>query len=296
MRPVHANFSTVYDGLAYSGGGLVMNVKTRKVTKIDVSRNPVHPFPARMAPSIALRVLSSEKRPIRILDPMMGSGTVPAVARAMGHRAFGTDIDPLAVLLSKVWSRTIDPDLVRDRANHVLSKAKRISRSIKISDAYPPRCDKNTKKFIRYWFDPYSRRQLAALATAIRTCTDDAVKDVLWCAFSRLIITKRVRGITCKGPGEQVGPVGASVYAWIVPHIGAIAAMSAEIDVIDVWRIASFEDQDEFVLRPVERAHPTHGLVPDHKVFELAVDGSPSSVDLRQMPPVHKDVVQRAID
>jgi tRNA G10 N-methylase Trm11 len=67
-----------------------------------LGRNPIHPFPARMAPGIALEALGQGDRPLRVLDPMVGSGTVLAVARAKGHRAYGVDLDPLAVLLSGV--------------------------------------------------------------------------------------------------------------------------------------------------------------------------------------------------
>jgi tRNA G10 N-methylase Trm11 len=79
--------------------------KTYKKTIFEtLGRDPVHPFPARMAPGIALDILAAESEPIRVLDPMMGSGTVLAVARARGHAAIGIDIDPLDVLLARVWT------------------------------------------------------------------------------------------------------------------------------------------------------------------------------------------------
>jgi tRNA G10 N-methylase Trm11 len=46
-----------------------------------------------MAPGIALSALSSAEKPLRVLDPMMGSGTVLAMARAHGHYATGVDVD-----------------------------------------------------------------------------------------------------------------------------------------------------------------------------------------------------------
>src|SRR4051812_5190866 len=88
-----------------------------------LGRGPIHPFPARMAPGIALEALGDSKRPLRVLDPMAGSGTVLAVARANGHRAFGVDLDPLAVLLAGVWTRTVDPDAVNEKAAEVLRRA-----------------------------------------------------------------------------------------------------------------------------------------------------------------------------
>jgi 23S rRNA G2445 N2-methylase RlmL len=44
-----------------------------------LGRDPVHPFPARMAPGIALEIMSTVKGSLRVLDPMMGSGTVLAI-------------------------------------------------------------------------------------------------------------------------------------------------------------------------------------------------------------------------
>src|SRR5580700_5068030 len=89
-----------------------------------LGRNPIHPFPARMSPGIALEALGESTTPLRVLDPMAGSGTVLAVARAKGHHAVGVDLDPLAVLLAGVWTRTVDPDGVRDKAVQVLDRAK----------------------------------------------------------------------------------------------------------------------------------------------------------------------------
>ena len=156
-----------------------------------LGRNPIHPFPARMAPGIALDALGNSREPLRVLDPMTGSGTVLAVARAKGHRAFGVDLDPLAVLLAGVWTRTVDAERVIDKAEDVFSRAHACMRQLAVSQAYPPHADEETRRFIRYWFDDYVRRQLAALAAAIGRTHDTAVREALWCGFSRLIITKQ---------------------------------------------------------------------------------------------------------
>lgn len=156
-----------------------------------LGRGPVHPFPARMSPDIALDIIDAAKRPIRVLDPMMGSGTVLAVARAKGHKAIGVDIDPLAVLLSKVWTTSIDVEEIRDKAIEVLARARKDLVSRQVRDAYPRDADRDTRRFVAYWFDEYARRQLAALAAAIGGIGNDKVRDVLWCGFSRLIITKQ---------------------------------------------------------------------------------------------------------
>jgi adenine-specific DNA methylase len=166
-------------------------LKSHKKTILEaLGRNPIHPFPARMAPGIALEALGEGRGTLRVLDPMAGSGTVLAVARANGHRAFGVDIDPLAVLLADVWTGTVDAERIRGKAAEVLDRAKSAFDLLPAGQAYPAGSDDETRDFIRYWFDDYARRQLVALAAVISRLHDNSTRKVLWCAFSRLIITK----------------------------------------------------------------------------------------------------------
>lgn len=163
-----------------------------KKTILEIlGRGTIHPFPARMAPGITLEAVGENKTSLRVLDPMMGSGTVLAVARSEGHRAFGFDLDPLAVLIARVWTSTVNAEEVREKAREVLGRAKGLFTKLTSGQAYPTNADDETRKFIRYWFDDYARRQLAALAIAISRVRNEQTRDVLWCAFSRLIITKQ---------------------------------------------------------------------------------------------------------
>jgi SAM-dependent methyltransferase len=155
-----------------------------------LGRDPVHPFPARMAPEIALRVMSDFDRS-RVLDPMVGSGTVLALARAQRHSGVGFDVDPLAVLIAKVWTRAHDVDKVRNGAHRVLHESLSDFRNLSVGEAYPDGADDETSQFIRYWFDGYARRQLTCLASNIRFERCENTRDALWCAFSRLIISKQ---------------------------------------------------------------------------------------------------------
>ena len=167
-----------------------MNKLHKKTIYEALGREPVHPFPARMAPGIALGVMSGLEESL-VLDPMMGSGTVLAMARANGHRGIGFDVDPLAVLISKVWTTALEPQEVRDEASFVLTNACRDFKNLTLGDAYPATADEETARFLRYWFDGHARRQLAALSMAIEKAKSEVTRNALWCAFSRLIITKQ---------------------------------------------------------------------------------------------------------
>lgn len=114
-----------------------------------------------------------------------------AVARSCGHFATGFDLDPLAVLNSRVWTTAINAKSVRREASLVLKKAVRRHENVDGRSAFPDHSDVETRNFLRYWFDASARKQLYCLAYAISALTDGAIRNVCWSAFSRLIIAKQ---------------------------------------------------------------------------------------------------------
>lgn len=145
-----------------------------------------------MAPSLVLTKLPrADNSILRVLDPMAGSGTTLRMARARGHEVIGFDLDPLAVLISRAWCIDISSDSVLKAAGRVLNSAKLLAARTPLRNAYPSHGDAEDKAFVRYWFDPTSRRQLKALSESIQRVKNAHIQTVLWCAFSRLIITKQ---------------------------------------------------------------------------------------------------------
>lgn len=146
----------------------------------------IHPFPARMAPDIAIDHLDSieGESELVVLDPMCGSGTVLAAAADRGHAARGFDVDPLAVLMSSVATRAVD-------TVQVVAEAERICARARASSVDEPRWDDaETQKFAEYWFAATQRVQLNRLARELDEVTDEAVRQALQVALSRIIVTK----------------------------------------------------------------------------------------------------------
>lgn len=143
-----------------------------------------------MAPRIAFNALRAREGQLRVLDPMMGSGTVLSIARALGHDAQGVDIDPLAVLISKVWTTPITPKEMTEAAECVLADARSAFKRQPLAEAYYPSADEETKLFTRYWFDALVRKQMACIVRRIEAVRDVTTRNLLWCAMSRMIITK----------------------------------------------------------------------------------------------------------
>ena len=163
------------------------------------NRRPVHPFPARMAPEIVRDVLTDLEPGSTVVDPMCGSGVVLREAVLQGHEAFGFDVDPLAVLMSKVWTRPLDTTTLLERSETVIRKAERI-KQWEISLPWIDE-DEETVKYIEYWFERRQREELRKLAFLI-SGKRRPVYSALQLGISRVIVTKKV---------------GASL-AWDVSH------------------------------------------------------------------------------
>lgn len=145
----------------------------------------IHPFPARMAPEIAIdRLGCTADEKLVVLDPMCGSGTVLAAAATRGHSARGFDVDPLAVLMSSVATHAVDTEEVVAEADRVCALAR------ESSEDTPRWDDLETQKFAEYWFAAPQRRQLNRLSRELDKVDDDAVRRALQVSLSRTIITK----------------------------------------------------------------------------------------------------------
>lgn len=155
----------------------------------------IHPFPARMAPELAINTLEDLSRPSVVLDPMAGSGVVLRHATDMGHRAIGYDVDPLAVLISRVWTTPISDHSIESICRHVLKDAQACNPK-KIVLPWID-CDSETTEFINFWFGKRQQGDLRRISFAIyaRSIQTDCPKeraslDVMRVALSRIIITK----------------------------------------------------------------------------------------------------------
>lgn len=212
---------------AVGGGALKPQAEHLLTMREILGRGAVHPFPARMAPGLALAALGEGSKKLTVLDPMVGSGTVVAVARKCGHRAIGFDVDPLAVLTSRVWTRTVDVHKVQCAAEEVLSRAKAMRRLASEDAAYPSGCDSETRDFIAYWFDVRARTELAALAGAIQQLSDRVLREAIWCGFSRTIVAKRsgvslARDLVHSRPHRQYAQSEVSPFDCFLPAVAKV--------------------------------------------------------------------------
>jgi hypothetical protein len=191
----------------------------------------IHPFPARMAPDIALEHVRDLPENALVADLMCGSGTVLRVAAESGHRCIGFDLDPLAVLMSRVWTTPIDVDVVREASADLIKASKRIQGEPLLPwvDGCP-----ETSAFVERWFEPPQQRPIRRLAYLLAPRMGP-ISDVLRLALSRTIVTKE-RGASIARDTSHSRP-----HTWFVGNT------------YDVWK--GFEIAAD---RLLQRLRPEH--------------------------------------
>lgn len=152
-----------------------------------------HSFPAKFPPQLP-RTFIQHLTNVgdTILDPMMGSGTCVLEACVANRVGVGIDLDPLAVLLTKVKVSPLDSAKMAQIGLDLADRAERNLRQSKnvIEADLERRFDDKTTKFVEYWFSRQTQLELTALIREIERVTAPDTKSFLQLAFSAIIITK----------------------------------------------------------------------------------------------------------
>lgn len=144
----------------------------------------LHPYPARMIPQIARRLLKrfASKNDV-VLDPFCGSGGVLVEARLAGLNSVGIDINPLACLLAEVKSNPIDPNILNTFWRKLKSNVIREITSFKFKEM-----DVEVPNFsgtnIEYWFKPETMKELAIIRRNIEVIEEDELRKFFEVPFS----------------------------------------------------------------------------------------------------------------
>jgi len=152
----------------------------------------MHAFPAKFPPQLPKKFIEGLTQAGEVvLDPMMGSGTAILEAFLAGRQAVGFDIDPLAILVSKVKSQPLDPIDVTRVGNRVLRNARQVVVERKDEPGIGlEHWDKATRQFADYWFAKETQIELTALIQQINAIPDAHIRDFLRLVLSSTIITK----------------------------------------------------------------------------------------------------------
>ncbi len=153
-----------------------------------------HRYPAKFIPQLTARLIKENSQiGDLVCDPFMGSGTALVEAIINGRRAYGTDINPVAMLISRAKTTPIEPTLLKCQISPLLGEIKAVvgrkhrgqvpllispdDLDITIPD----------NKRLEYWFPEKQKMDLAIILSRIRRIEDQKVRTFLLCAFSNIL-------------------------------------------------------------------------------------------------------------
>ncbi|HET6566548.1 MAG TPA: DNA methyltransferase [Rhodothermales bacterium] len=152
-----------------------------------------HSFPAKFPPQLPRTFITHLTEPGEtVLDPMVGSGTTVLEAYLTGRRAVGFDIDPHALLLTRVKTTPLSIPHVLETGACIVARARHLTSHERpqLKQVLATRWDAKTAAFIDYWFAPETQLELAALLLEIEKVSDETLRAYFELAFSAIIITK----------------------------------------------------------------------------------------------------------
>tara|TARA_Y100000590_G_C15691717_1_gene1003655 strand:+ start:69 stop:1406 length:1338 start_codon:yes stop_codon:yes gene_type:complete len=144
-----------------------------------------HQYPARMHPEIASRIIekfASDSKTV-VLDPFMGSGGV--LVEAMIHRknSIGIDLNPFAVLLSKVKTTPINPKKLKENFQKIIDLSNTDFKNKITYDNVPEKLKNN----MDFWYPADPIQKLPILKHHINQIKNKNIRDFFSICFSLTI-------------------------------------------------------------------------------------------------------------
>ena len=139
-----------------------------------------HQYPARMHPEIATRLIEkySVNSKTVVLDPFMGSGGVLVESMLHGNNSIGIDLNPFAVLLSKVKTTPLDPKKLEKTLEDIQSAANEDYKNKITFENAPDKLD------LPFWYPKDPIEKLPILKNAIYQIKNKSIREFFLICFS----------------------------------------------------------------------------------------------------------------
>ena len=154
-----------------------------------------HRYPAKFIPQLAARLIKENSQVEELVcDPFMGSGTTLVESIVNDRRTYGTDINPVAVMITKAKTTPIDPQYLEAQIYTLKGTIKRLlidenehTQSLSNDDDFKAVFSSENKR-IDYWFSEKQRHDLDIILSGIMIFSEDEnVRNFLLCAFSNIL-------------------------------------------------------------------------------------------------------------
>lgn len=140
-----------------------------------------HRYPAKFLPDVVRKLIEDYARNSNLIaDLFAGCGTTLVEAKVHGISSVGTDINPVAQLITKVKTTPLSPDSLQQAYDAL----------VKLFEEYNESDYADIKKHERidYWFSPSQKAKIAFLYDKIlHIDVDDNIKDFFYVCISHIL-------------------------------------------------------------------------------------------------------------
>ena len=158
----------------------------------------IHKFPAKFFPELPRYLIRKYSEPRElVLDPMCGSGTVILEALLNNRIGIGIDIDPIARLITKVKTTSIESETLNQAARDLTARIL----EFKNNSVYNPLIPEFPYR--DNWFRPFVLRELAIINDSINNLLSKHQNDSQWQDigdFFRVVFSSIIRDVSNADP------------------------------------------------------------------------------------------------
>ncbi len=150
------------------------------VRSTDQWTHGYHRYPAKFLPNVVKKLIENYvSSDFVIADLFAGCGTTLVEAKIHGIRSVGTDINPIATLITRVKTTPIEPQQLQDAYNNILSSFDKFREENYISIQVHERLD--------YWFRSEEKYRIAHLYQQVNNIKDTILREFFLVAISHIL-------------------------------------------------------------------------------------------------------------
>jgi len=144
----------------------------------------IHPYAAKYIPQLPRMIIEEHTNERHtVFDPFCGSGTSLLEAALLGRKSIGTDCHPIATLIARAKTTTLEPCELEQVQRFATELPARVFPHLSDSEEIP------AMRSLRQWFSPPAIQELAFLRGRIRRMPADNVRQFLECMLSSIIVS-----------------------------------------------------------------------------------------------------------
>jgi DNA modification methylase len=192
-----------------------------------------HRYPAKYIPQLAARVIKENSHAGDLVcDPFMGSGTTLVEAMVNGRRAYGTDINPVAVMIASAKTTPIEPTKLQYEVNTLLGYLhdafqKENGQTLLVDHQLDFALPKHER--IDYWFPEKQKHDLSLILSRIKAVEDVHIRTFLLCSFSNILKGCSIWMMKSVKPTRDWDKKPASAYSSFVLQTKRMVKKNSEL-------------------------------------------------------------------